>query len=114
MLIRILNVSASLMLLIAAWSAFAQDTQMIEVIQGDAEVTDKLKTIALGRDLALGVLTYLIGPLLGLASCYQGWKMMGSADNPREKKSGALVFASGIGFFALGKIIQETLGYFGG
>ena len=93
--------------------AYGQDVEVINVIQGDADVSDKLKTIALGRDMALGVLTYLVGPLLGLASCYQGWKMMGSADNQRDKKSGALVFASGIGFFALGKIVQETIGYFG-
>jgi hypothetical protein len=39
---------------------------------------------------------------------------MGSADNPRDKKSGALVFASGVGFFALGTVIQEILVYMGG
>lgn len=110
------NIQLILLILVLLYvgHAYGQDNvQMIDLVQGDAEVGDKLKTVALGRDLALGILTYLVGPILGLASCYQGWKMMGSADNPRDKKSGALVFASGIGFFALGKIVQETIKYFG-
>ena len=96
-----------------AGRALGQDVQIVDIIQGDADVSDKLETITMARDMGLGILTYIIGPFLGMAACYSGWRLMGSADNPRDKKSGALVFASGVGFFALGTVIQEILVYMG-
>lgn len=100
-------------LLALSTMAFGEDVVNITgLTTGSEETAKKLGTIKKGQELGLSVLTFIVGPLLGLVTCYKGWGIISDSDNPKGKKVGGFVFACGIGFFAMGKIVSEVLKFF--
>ena len=79
-----------------AWSA----APIVDLVIGDQESVKELTLLNKVKDLALGVLTYILAPVAGAFTSWKGWQMIGNSDRG-DKGQGIIVFLSGIGMFAL-------------
>ena len=102
-------VLTGLLLLLAAEVAMAaKEGQIIQLAIGEESSIKELTLLNKVKDLALGVLSWILAPVAGAFTTWKGWQMIGNAERG-DKGPGILVFLCGIGMFALGRIVQEIL-----
>lgn len=95
--------------LIDAVQLFANDqSAIVGLTIGDADTVKELTLLNRVKDLALGVLSWILAPVAGAFTTWKGWQMIGQAERG-DKGPGIVVFLCGIGMFALGRIVQEIL-----
>jgi hypothetical protein len=97
-----------LLLLGADLALAAKDGQIIQLAIGEESAIKDLTLLNKVKDLALGVLSWILAPVAGAFTTWKGWQMIGNAERG-DKGPGILVFLCGIGMFALGRIVQEIL-----
>lgn len=86
----------------------ADEAAIVGFSIGDENTVKELTLLNRVKDLALGVLSWILAPVAGAFTTWKGWQMIGQAERG-DKGPGIVVFLCGIGMFALGRIVQEVL-----
>ena len=107
-------------LVLLTWSflytrAALGEAEVVDIAIGDRKDFDDITFIDQIQKLGIGFLVYVLGPLAGSYTIYEGIKAFkGTARGSEERNQAMVLLAVGAALFALGPIISQIIKYLKG